>query len=86
MVSCEIYHGGTRQHANFHQSSVNLTKYQKEVHYLGAFVFNMFPSYIKTGSGNPKKFKFIVQKFLYENSFSSLDEYFKLQKLKFIYI
>jgi len=63
------------------QSSVNLTKYQKEVHYLGVFVFNMFPSYIKTESGNPNKFKFIAQKFLHEISFSSLDEYFELQKM-----
>jgi len=30
---------------------------------------------------NPKKFKFIAQKCLYENSFYSLDEYFELQKI-----
>jgi len=76
-----MYHTETRKHANFQQSSVNLTKYQKEVYYLGVFVFNMLPSYIKTESGNPKKFKFIAQKFLYEISFSSLDEYFELQKI-----
>jgi hypothetical protein len=32
------------------------------------------------------KFKLIVQKFLYENFFYSLDEYFELKKNKFIYI
>jgi len=41
---------------------------------------NMILSYIKTESENPMKFKVILQKFLYENSFYSLDEYFKLQK------
>ena len=29
MVTSEIYHIDTGQHANFHQPSVNLTKYQK---------------------------------------------------------
>jgi hypothetical protein len=42
--------------------------------------------YVKTESDNPKKFKFVLQKFLYENSFYSLDEYFELQKVKYIYI
>jgi hypothetical protein len=38
----------------------------------------MLPSYTKIDSDNPKKFKLILQKSLYENSFYSLDEYFKL--------
>jgi len=40
----------------------------------------MLPSYIKIQSDNPKKLKLILQTFLYENSFYSLDEYFELQK------
>jgi len=43
-------------------------------------MFSMLPSYIKRESDNPKKFKLISQKFLYENSFYSLDEYYELQK------
>jgi len=78
LVNSEIYQIDTRQHANFHQPSVNLIKYQTGVHYLGVKVFNMLPSYIKIDSDNPKKFKLILQKSLYENSFYSLDEYFKL--------
>ena len=66
--------------ANFHQPSVNVTVYQKGVYFLGVKVFNMLPSYIKTESDNPKKFKVVLQKFLYENSFYSLDEYFELHK------
>jgi len=31
MVSSEIYHIDTRRHINFHQPSVNLTKYQEGV-------------------------------------------------------
>ena len=80
MVSSEKCHINTRQHANFHQPSVNLTKYQKRVYYLGFKVFNTLPSYINMESDNMKKFKLVLQKFLFENSFSSLDEYFELQK------
>ena len=65
---------------------VNLTKYQKGVRCLGVKVFNILPSYIKVESDNPKKFKLILQKCLYENSFYSLDEYFEQEKVKFIYI
>ena len=86
LVSSEIYHIDTRLHANFHQPSMNLTKYQKGVYYLGVKVFNMLPSYIKIESDNPKKFKLILQKLFSENSFYSWDEYFELQKVKFIYI
>jgi len=54
------------------------------VYYLGVKVFNTLPPYIKTESDNPKKFKVVLQKILYENSFYSLDEYFELQKIKYL--
>ena len=44
LVTSEIHYTGTRQHANYHQPSVNLTKYQKGVYYLGVKVFNMLPN------------------------------------------
>jgi hypothetical protein len=84
-VNSEINHFDTRQHVNFHQPSVNVTKFQKEVSNLGAKVFNMLPSYIKIESeesDNPKKFKLVLQTFLYESSFYSLDEYFQFRKVK----
>jgi hypothetical protein len=79
LVNSEIHHINTRQHANFHQPSVNVAKYQKGVYYLGIKVFNALPSDIKTEFNNPKKFKVVLQKCLYEKSFYSLDEYFDLQ-------
>jgi len=54
---------------------VDLTKYQNGVYYLGVKVFNKLPTYIRIESDNPKKFKLVLQKFLYENSFYSLDDY-----------
>jgi hypothetical protein len=86
LLNSELHHIDTRQQANFHQPSVNMAKYQKGVYYLGVNIFNVLPSYIKTEFENPKKFKVVLQKFLYENSFYSLDEYFKLQKKKKNYI
>jgi cellulose biosynthesis protein BcsQ len=59
-----------------------VAKFQKGVSNLGAKVFNMLPSYIKIESDNPKKFKLVLQKFFYENYFSSLDEYFQSRKVK----
>ena len=60
LVNSEIYHIDTRQHANFHQPSLNITKYQKAAHCLGVKVYNMLPAYIKTESDNPKKFKMVL--------------------------
>ena len=59
-----------------------MTKFQKGVSNLGTKVFNMLPSYIKIESDNPKKFKLVLQKFLYKNPFYSLDEYFQSRKVK----
>ena len=63
MVSLEIHHIDIRQHAYFHQPSINLTKYQKGMYCLGVKVFNMLLFYIKMESDNPKKFKLILQTF-----------------------
>jgi hypothetical protein len=46
-VNSTIHHFDTRQYVNFHQPSVNVTKFQKGVSNLGTKVFNMLPSYIK---------------------------------------
>jgi hypothetical protein len=55
-------------------------EYQKGVYHFGVKVFNALPPNIKTEFNNPKKFKGVLQKFLYEKSFYSLDEYFAQQK------
>ena len=54
MANSEIYHIDARQHANFHQPSTNMIKYQKGVYYLGVKVFNMLPSDIKKESENTR--------------------------------
>jgi hypothetical protein len=69
----EIYHINTRQQANLHLPLVNLTKYQKGVYYQSIKVFNALLSYLKMEFDVPMKFKKILQKFLHENSFYSLN-------------
>jgi hypothetical protein len=80
LVYSEIHHINTRQHANFHQPSVNVAKYQKGVYYFGVKVFTALPSDVKTEFNKPKNFKVVLQIILYEKSFYPLDEYFDLQK------
>ena len=46
----------------------------------------MLSSYFKVDFDNLKKCKLILQKFLYENSMYSLDEYFELKKIDSIYV
>jgi hypothetical protein len=46
-VNSEIYQIETRQHANLHQPTVNLIKYQKGVYCMHIKVYNALPSYIK---------------------------------------
>jgi hypothetical protein len=68
----------TRQHLNFCQPSANLTKYQTGMYYMGLQIFNTLPLYIKKEFGNHKKFESLLKKFLYENSFYFLEEFYRL--------
>jgi len=78
-VNSEIHQINTRQHAILHQLSVNMTKYQEGVNGIGVKVFNMLPFRIKAECDNPKNFKPLLQIYLRENYFHSLDEYFECQ-------
>jgi hypothetical protein len=59
-----------------------VAKFQKGVSNLGAKVLNIIPFYIKIESDNPKKFKLVLQKILYENFFILWMNIFNLGKLK----
>jgi hypothetical protein len=55
--------------------------YQGEVYYMGIKVFNNLPSYIKEASSNVKKFETNLKRFLYIDSFYSIEEYFQYTSL-----
>jgi len=86
LVSSEIYDIDTRQHANFHQPSVSLTKYQTGAYYLGVKVFNKLPTYIKIESDNPKKFNLVSKNFYMKIPFTLWMNILNFKKVKCIYI
>ena len=76
----EIQPFGTRQHHNLHQYMANLTKYQTGVYYMGIKLYNRLPAFLKHVSNNYNKFVPLLKKFLCENSFYSLKEFYSFHK------
>jgi len=76
LVYYQYYNYGTRQHLDFHSPSANLKKFQTGVRYMSVKIYNSLPIYIKNESNNTKKFESLLKKFLLENSFYSLEEFY----------
>jgi hypothetical protein len=72
-VNSDIHGSNTRQRSNIHQTTSNLSLYQRGTYYMGIKIFNSLPSYIKDLSHNIKQFKLVLKSFLYLNSFYTLD-------------
>jgi hypothetical protein len=69
----------TRHDNNLYVPAANLTLYKKGVNYSGIKIFNHLPTTIKNLSDDKNKFQIALKKFLLNNSFYSLDEYFNTQ-------
>jgi hypothetical protein len=67
----------TRQSNNLCTPQANLSVYQKGAYYSGVKIFNKLPSNIKNVNGNITKFKTTLKRFLYTNSFYTLEEFFE---------
>jgi hypothetical protein len=65
----------TRQSSNLYIPQANLSVYQKGAYYSGVKIFNKLPSNIKKVNGSITKFKTTLKRFLYANSFYTLEEY-----------
>jgi hypothetical protein len=78
----ETHKFGTRQHLNFHYPSANLKTYQTGVFYMGIKIYNSLSTYIKHEFNNTNKFESLLRKFLFENSFYSLEEFYNFRKMK----
>jgi hypothetical protein len=48
--------------------------------YIGVKLYNSLPTYIKTEINNPRRFELLLKKFLLENSFYSLKEFYNWDK------
>ena len=77
-----IHNFYTRQQQNLHQLSANLLKYQTGVLCMSIKIYNSLPAYIKHEFNNHKKSESLLKKFLCENSFYSLEEFFSFPKSK----
>ena len=75
-ANSEIHNINTRHTSNLHLPRAHLNVYQKGIYYSGIKIFNSLPRNIKTYIDNPRTFKNPVKRFLYTNSFHSLNEYY----------
>jgi hypothetical protein len=69
----ETHNINTRHTSNLHLPWTHLDIYQRGVYYSGIKIFNSLPWDNKTYTDNPRTFKKAVKKFLYTNSFYSLN-------------
>jgi hypothetical protein len=76
----EVHNIYTRHHFDLHQPLPNLVKYQKGIYCGGIKVFNCLPSYIKVKSDNCRESESLLKRFLHNNPFYSLNEYFQYNK------
>jgi hypothetical protein len=72
----EIHEHDTGQVYNFHLPPANLKKYQSGVFYMGIKLYNGLPPFIKKEFNNITKLEFLLKKFLLDNTFYSLDEFY----------
>ena len=79
LSNSEIHELNTRYNQNLHLPSTNLTLVQKGVLYSGSKIYNCLPLSIKALSNNAKRFKATLKRYLIENVFYSIDEYYQFQ-------
>jgi len=72
----KIQEHDTRQFHNFHFLLANLKKYQSGVFYMGIKLYNGLPPFIKRESNIIPKSESLLKKFLLDNIFYSLDEFY----------
>jgi len=66
----------TRSCSDLYLTLAYLTKVQKGVYHSGIRIFNCLPAGIKSLSGDVRKFKLALKRFLLEGSFYTIQEYF----------
>jgi hypothetical protein len=64
----------TRQSNHLYTPQANLSVYHKGAYYSGVKIFNKLPSNIKDVNGNTTKFKTTLKRYLYANSFYTLED------------
>jgi hypothetical protein len=78
--NAELYTIKTRNSLNIRPPLSHLTKYERGVYYAGIRIFNHLPTSIKRIADDTKVFKKILKRFLLDNSFYSMDEFFNFKE------
>jgi len=78
LSNSEIHKINTRYNQNLHLPSTNLTLVQRGVLYSGSKIYNCLPLSTKPHANNAKCFKVARKRYLIEQVFYSLDEYFQM--------
>jgi len=78
--NAELYTIKTRNSYNLHPPLSHLTKYQKGVHYASVSIFTHLPTSIKSIANETKELKKTLKRFLLDNSFYSIDEFFNYKE------
>jgi len=75
-TNSDVHSFNTRAHYDFHIPPANLTVFQNGVWHSGINIYNYLPPTIKQLSNDISKFKPALKRFLYTNSFYTLEEYY----------
>jgi exonuclease III len=85
VINANVHNFSTRSHNDLHLPIANLTVFQKGVYFSGVKIFNNLPADLKQSFCDVNKFKKALKRFLLENSFYSLEEYYSWKENVFSY-
>jgi hypothetical protein len=85
-LNSDTHNINTEQKLNIHQSSSNLSLYQKGVYCFVIKVFYNLPQSIKNSTDNSKQFKTALKHYLHTHPFYSTDECFNVKRQQLILI
>ena len=75
-TNSDVHSFSTRSYYDLHIPAENLAVFQNGVWYSGIKIYNHIPPTIKQLSYDISKFKVVLKRFLYTNSFYTLEEYY----------
>jgi len=73
----EIHKYSTRNYANLHMPTVNLSKFHKGPFISGIKAYNHLPRYLKLLVNDMRRFKISFKRFSHQQSFYSVKEYYE---------
>jgi hypothetical protein len=80
VINANVHNFLTRSRNDLHLPNTNLSVFQKGVYFSGVKIFNNLPTNLKQTSHNIYKFQKALKKFLLDNSFYSVEEYYNWKK------